>query len=270
MDTGAVWVCIVTFSEQPPVFSRPRQPQYPSYPPQPPAGYPPQSSPGYPPNSGYPPQPTPGYPPQPTPGYPPQPTPGYPPSTPGYPPYPPSTTNSTPSLSSQSSLSQEQIRASILSAVEDKVRRKLRDEWSQTQTEVVSLKRTQEELNQGQAKLRGMSDKLEAETNSLANDIRVLEEKRTELEKLSEDLETADEIPVDEAVDAATPLYRQLMEAVAEEAATEDVIYCLGEAIRRGALDTETFLRKARDVSRRQFMARATIMIARQKAGLAV
>merc|ERR1719499_1695078 len=73
---GLVQICVVTFSEQPPVFAKPKQQvnnlPYPVHGPQ--GGYPAQPG-------GYPPQPTPGYPPQ-QPGYPPQ---GYPPQ--GYPPY---------------------------------------------------------------------------------------------------------------------------------------------------------------------------------------
>ena len=53
-----------------------------------------------------------------------------------------------------------------------------------------------------------------------------------------------------------------------EEAATEDAIYFLGEALRKGSLDTEQFLRQAREVSRKQFMLRATMMKCREKAGL--
>ena len=58
------------------------------------------------------------------------------------------------------------------------------------------------------------------------------------------------------------------MSTYAEEAATEDAIYFLGEALRKGSLDTEQFLKQAREVSRKQFMLRATMMKCRDKAGL--
>lgn len=287
---GLVQVCIIIFSEQPPVFSRPRQPAptYPGYPPQQAAGYPPQ------PAAGYPPQPAGGYPPQPISGYPPYPATssmggGFPPAypvpdqgtgnlpyppgqgnSPGYPAYPPGgSPSSTPSsLSSQSSLSQEQVKASILSAVEDKVRRRVREEFSQVQAETDSLKRTRDELTQGQAKLGSMVARLEQETQQMGDSIAVLEAKKEELERLGDKLEGVEEVPVDELVSPSTPLYKQLMAAVAEEAATEDTVYFLGEALRRGAVDCEVFLRQARDVSRRQFLMRATILQCRKKAGL--
>merc|ERR1711936_1110953 len=51
---GLVQICIVTFSEQPPVYAKPKQPQNLPYPMQPPGGGYPGGQQGYP---GYPPQP---------------------------------------------------------------------------------------------------------------------------------------------------------------------------------------------------------------------
>jgi len=199
-------------------------------------------------------------------GYPPYPT-SQPSAGPAYPPYPP--TSSSQSLNSQSSLSQEHIKASILSAVEDKVRRRLREEMSTAGAEIESLKRTGEELGAGQNKLKLMVGKIQAEESSLSESVGILQNKREELEKMIEQADTAgDDIPVDEVVSASTPLYKQLVSAVAEEAAIEDGLYMLGEALRRGAVDAEVFLKQVRDLARRQFLLRATIMAAREKAKL--
>lgn len=144
----------------------------------------------------------------------------------------------------------------------------MREEFSQVQAETDSLKRTRDELTQGQAKLGSMVARLEQETQQMGDSIAVLEAKKEELERLGDKLEGVEEVPVDELVSPSTPLYKQLMAAVAEEAATEDTVYFLGEALRRGAVDCEVFLRQARDVSRRQFLMRATILQCRKKAGL--
>lgn len=64
------------------------------------------------------------------------------------------------------------------------------------------------------------------------------------------------------------PLIR-LLNAYAEEAATEDAIYYLGEALRGGVIDLEVFLKHIRQLSRKQFMLRAIMQKCRQKAGLA-
>ena len=50
---------------------------------------------------------------------------------------------------------------------------------------------------------------------------------------LAEKMETRGEVDVDEAVVPTAPLYKQLITAFAEEAATEDAIYYLAQAQRR-------------------------------------
>lgn len=64
-------------------------------------------------------------------------------------------------------------------------------------------------------------------------------------------------------------LFFRLVNAYAEEAAIEDSIYYIGEALRNGVLDLEVFLKHVRQLSRRQFMLRALMQKCRQKAGLA-
>lgn len=61
----------------------------------------------------------------------------------------------------------------------------------------------------------------------------------------------------------------RLLNAYAEEAAIEDSIYYIGEALRNEVLDLEAFLKHVRQLSRRQFMLRALMQKCRQKAGLA-
>lgn len=65
------------------------------------------------------------------------------------------------------------------------------------------------------------------------------------------------------------PSQNRLLNAYAEEAAIEDAIYYIGEALRNGALDLEVFLKHVRQLSRKQFMLRALMQKCRQKAGLA-
>jgi len=282
---GLVQICAVTFSEQPPVFAKPKQapppasglpypmngsPGYPAHP-QPGGGYPPQPQPGYPPYNasygGYPPTTSSynagGYPP--APGYPPQ-----PPATGGGasypPPYPPSPAQTFDQRPGTGTITADHIRASILSAVEDKVRRRLREDINQSQAEIDSLRKTQEELNRGQAKLTAILGKVRSEDQELSTNIRVLESKQQEMSGVVDKIEDGDQINCDEAVVASNPLFKQLMNAFAEESATEDAIYFLGEALRKGTIDVDVFLKQVREVSRKQFMLRATMMKCREKA----
>jgi len=294
---GLVQMCVIIFSEQPPVFARPKnQPQaglpypvngspggypaqQPGYPQHPGPGYPGQAQhPGYPPSygapggGGYPPVGNSysagggaGYPPQQTPGYPPNPGAGA-----AYPmpsPYPPAT-QAHEQRPGTGTITADHIKMSILSAVEDKVKRRLREDISQNQAEVDSLKKVQEELNRGNSRLTSILARVKAEDLELTNNIGVLEAKRGEMSDNVEKLQEGEEIHCDEAVTASNPLYKQLMNAFAEESATEDAIYFLGEALRKGTIDIEVFLKQVREVSRKQFMLRATMMKCREKARL--
>lgn len=60
-----------------------------------------------------------------------------------------------------------------------------------------------------------------------------------------------------------------MLNAFAEEAATEDAIYYLGEGLRNGTIDLDTFLKQVRQLSRKQFMLRALMLLCRQKASMA-
>lgn len=60
----------------------------------------------------------------------------------------------------------------------------------------------------------------------------------------------------------------RILNAFCEEAATEDAIYYMGEALRRGVIDLEVFLKQLRSLSRKQFMLRALMQRCRNKAGL--
>nr|CAD7453846.1 unnamed protein product [Timema tahoe] len=275
---GLIQIMIVTFSDQPPVYARSRTNIAATTP------YPTQSYMPVPANSGpssaNPPYPTtyhnyPSYPAANSSGFPPYPTNYYNYGSAGYPPYPPYPQTSQPNTSSPQNNSQtgtiteEHIRASLLSAVEDKLRRKMVEKLSQGQAELDTLNRTQRELTQGKHKLDDILARLEKEQIELDKNITILRDKEEELEKAISHLSEQEPIDVDEAVTTTTPLYKQLLAAFAEEAATEDTIYYMGEALRRGVIDLDVFLKQVRTLSRKQFMLRALMFKCRQKAGLA-
>jgi len=290
---GLIQVMIMTFGERPPVYSKQR-PDMVSSTPYPTQPYMPM--PGTTAGSGA--TPYPPYPPASTyqtPTSNPYSFPPYPPVYPSFPPtsypYPQSTNqafspyqsypvqpviSSPPPISAANSsggttgtISEEHIRASLLSAVEDKLRRRLREQFSQIQAELETLRRTEQELSQGKDKLDDILARLEREQIELDKNISILKDKEQELEKEIERLSDQQPIDVDEAVTTTAPLYKQLLNAFAEEAATEDAIYYMGEALRRGVIDLDVFLKQVRSLSRKQFMLRALMHKCRQKAGLA-
>ncbi|KAJ2948366.1 hypothetical protein O0L34_g7603 [Tuta absoluta] len=273
-----VQVMIAAFGELPPVYSKPRNETRAPYPvnsfmPQP-SGFPyPQVS------------PTPGYPtttPYPTASNLPYPSYGTPypgaASTNGTPyppaaqttPYPPAAGYGGPSPDTAGgTITEEHIKASLLSAVEDKLRRRLKEQSQQSQAELETLRRTQQELREGKSRLEDILARLQRERSDLDKNVTILQEKEKELETAVERLSEQEGIDVDEAVVTTAPLYSQLLNAFAEEATLEDAIYYMGEALRKEVIDLDTFLKQVRTLARRQFTLRALMHKCRQKAQLA-
>lgn len=168
-------------------------------------------------------------------------------------------------------ITEEHIKVSLVSAVEDKLRRRIQERVNQAQAEIETLQRVKQELVEGGAKIDERLARMEREQADMRSNIAVLQDKRATVEKSLADVEKVggDEFNVDEAVTTTAPLYKQLLNAYAEEAATEDANYYMGEALRNGVIDLEVFLKHVRQLSRKQFMLRALMQKCRQTAGLA-
>ena len=209
---GLIQVMIVTFGEHPPVYSKPKDTPYPrqSYNMPQPAAQSPFNSSAFPQN--FPPYPSSNF----SGGYPP-----YPPNAAASnTPYPPTnympgmqnSFNSTPQQNNASgtgTITEEHIKASLISAVEDKMRRRIQEKVNQCQAEIQTLRRTKQELMEGQSKLGDIMKKLERDEGELKKNIQLLRDKDTELSKSLETLEESDQIDVDEAVTTTAPLYKQ-------------------------------------------------------------
>lgn len=245
---GLIQVLIVTFGEHPPVFARIKDNAYPptnSFMPQPAGGYmPPYPTSSYPPSS-YPPQTALG-------GYPPYPAPTTNNSFQGYPPYsfpyPNNNFGGSVPQSGTGTIKEEHIRESLLTALEERLLRRMKEQFQQNQAELETLKRTQEELKQGKLKLDNILIRLEKEKNDLDKNITMLQDKEQELDKAIERISNQESIDVDDAVTTTAPLYKQLLTTFAEEAALEDTIYYMGEALRCGVIDLDVFLRDRKSV----------------------
>lgn len=114
-----------------------------------------------------------------------------------------------PAAQGTGTITEEHIRASLVSAVEDKLKRRIQEKVNQCQAEIQTLKRTQQELNEGQSKINDIIGRLERDEQELTKSIAVLKDKDQELERALEALEKVDGIDVDEAVTTTAPLYKQ-------------------------------------------------------------
>ncbi|XP_063145447.1 tumor susceptibility gene 101 protein isoform X3 [Candoia aspera] len=264
---GLIQVMIVVFGEEPPVFSRPTIS----------ASYPPYQATG-PPNTSYMPGMPSGISPFP-PGPPPNPSgySSYPYSAPSgpfpattstqhYPSQPPVTTVGP---SRDGTISEDTIRASLISAVSDKLRWRMKEEMDRAQAELNALKRTEEDLKKGHQKLEEMVTRLDQEVAEVDKNIDLLKKKDEELSSALEKMESQSENnDIDEVIVPTAPLYKQILNLYAEENAIEDTIFYLGEALRRGVIDLDIFLKHVRLLSRKQFQLRALMQKARKTAGL--
>jgi ESCRT-I complex subunit TSG101 len=169
---------------------------------------------------------------------------------------------------SNATITEEMYRASLLSAVEDKMRRRLHEVFDQAQAELNVLTKTQEDLQKGRQKLDDMLQRLEREQNDVEENMRQLQQKDEEIREVLTKMESSEEVSIDDAIQPSAPLYKQLLNAFAEEQATEDAIYYMGEALRKGVIELDVFLKQVRELSRRQFMCRMLIRKCRQTAGL--
>ncbi|KAF7687971.1 tumor susceptibility gene 101 protein [Silurus meridionalis] len=259
---GLIQVMIVVFGEEPPVFARPTtQNAYPGFQPAGPpnAAYLP-NTPSTPFGQSYSPNPG-GFQ-----GYPfPAATSGYP-ATPGTQYYTPTTTGGP---ARDATIGEDTIRASLVSAVSDKLRWRMKEEMDRSQAELDALKRTEEDLKKGHQKLEEMVSKLDQEISDVDKNVELLKKKDEELtaalEKMEQQSENSD---IDELIVPTAPLYRQILSLYAEENAIEDTIFYLGEALRRDVIDLDVFLKHVRLLSRKQFQLRALMQKARKTAGL--
>lgn len=217
-----------------------------------------------------------GYPPASTGSYPPTGQQQYPSSTPfpSYPTqYPTSTANTVTTTSASgagntNTVTEEHLRMSLLSAVEDKMRRRLREIFEQAQAEMNVLHKTQTDLVQGREKLDKMMRDLETERNEIEGNISMLKDKDMEIKEALNKMDRQGSMDIDDAVVTTMPLYKQLVNSFAEEQAIEDALFYLGDALRRDVIDIDVFLKQVRELSRKQFMLRALIQKCRDKAGL--
>ncbi|KAL4613454.1 tumor susceptibility gene 101 protein-like [Arapaima gigas] len=161
------------------------------------------------------------------------------------------------------------IHASLVSAVSDKVRRRMKEEMDGAQAELDALKKTEDDLKKGRQNLEEMFSKLSLEMAEVDKNIELLMQKDKEvctaLEKMESQSEDKD---IDDVIVPTAPLYKQILNLYAEENAIEDTIFYLGEAVRSGVIDLESFLKHVRLLSRKQFQLRALMQKARKTAKL--
>lgn len=114
-----------------------------------------------------------------------------------------------PGMAQQGTISEEHIKASLISAIDDKIRRQVNERKNQYEAEINTLRRTKDELLEGRSKIYEIMQRLDNEERDLKSHLGMLRSKDQELEKQVDALSKIDKIDVDEAVTTTAPLYKQ-------------------------------------------------------------
>ena len=69
-------------------------------------------------------------------------------------------------------------------------------------------------------------------------------------------------------INVRNSIHRQILNCQVEDWAIDDAIYMIGEALRRGVISTEVYLKRVRNFSRKQFYARALMDKCTEVSGL--
>lgn len=155
-------------------------------------------------------------------------------------------------------LKDEHIRISLVSCVSDKIRSRLSEEFQKTVAECQSLHHTNKDLLDGQEKLAEIVKNIESRSADLESILHELRQQKQDLlakeKQLSEiDLDTLNR---DEIVEPVAPEHAPLVHAYATDGAIEDALFSLLQAYQNGKMDCQTYLKKVRQLSRKQFQQR--------------
>lgn len=169
---------------------------------------------------------------------------------------------------SDETIKPEYYRMSLISAIQDKVRMKIFELNSVKQVEIDSLRKVSQDLQDGERTLNGLIHEAEIEADTLQDLTAELKRKSAQANEAINRMQHRDKADIEDAVVTPAPLYRQIMNLFAEESAIQDLLYYLSQGLQRQTISLDVFLKQVRILSRRQFMVRATMQKAREKAAL--
>ena len=161
---------------------------------------------------------------------------------------------------------------SIRCHAEKVLRERFAEEFYKTKAEIQTLHSTNKELLDGQEDIGTIDAELQTKISQLDSCLVDLDLEHQSLEKAIQSVDQLDPESLDPdkgIVEVPEPLYGQIVNCFAEDAAISDAIYHLGEGLRTGRFPSlDMYLKKCRNLSRQQFYLRATMIKAREQSGL--
>lgn len=171
---------------------------------------------------------------------------------------------------SDDTIKPEHYRMSLITAVHERIRLKYKELSDEKRAEIDSLKKVRTDLESSANELNGLINEAESEALSVRELTAELRRKTQSLSESINRMKYRDKANIEDAVITTTPLYRQIFLLFAEELAIQDLVFYLGEGLAHNTLTLDSFLKQIRALTRKQFILRATIQKAREKAALPI
>ena len=142
----------------------------------------------------------------------------------------------------------------------------LGEEFAKTRAEIDSLHSVNKELLEKQEKLVKVLEKVEISNTEVDNNIESLKESESVLEtiKATQNQEWCKE-DIDNLVEITAKTDSQLLDLTVTDEAINDCYYALGHKLDNNQISLETYLKKIRELSRKQFTTRQRIFILSQQ-----
>ncbi|CAF3459883.1 unnamed protein product [Rotaria sp. Silwood1] len=166
----------------------------------------------------------------------------------------------------QGEISQDIYHESLKTAVLERIRNRFNELNNIEKAEIESLKKTEQYLNEGEKKLELLINQIQQKQIQTKNYITNLQNKINQISE--KPLLKKDNLIEDNPIIFPAPIYKQLFQAFAEEHAIQDLLYYLADGLRKRSISLENYLKHVRELSRKQFILRATMIKCRQVAGL--
>ena len=149
----------------------------------------------------------------------------------------------------------------FLKSASETCRAKLGEEYAKTRAEIDSLHSVNKELLEKQEDLATILKDGEMKNDSVESYIGSLQSAKGTLERISADQSRElTEADVDHLVEVPGAVDAQIVELVAADEAIKDCVYALGRVLDADQLDLELYLKRVRELSRKQFSVRQKIV----------
>ena len=153
------------------------------------------------------------------------------------------------------------LKQFFIKSLSETCRGKLGEEFAKTKAEVDSLHSINKELLERQEKLTDLLKKVDLKNTEVQTSKDLLEDTKEFVRKCDE-IQSKDftRENIDEVVEIG-PSQKPLLDLIVADEAIKDTIYALGHLLNEGHLSLEIYLKKIRDLSRKQFVVRQKITL---------